>query len=204
MTPGSLTPQVDGCVELRFVVEGLPSTDHRARSSSRIVRGKVVTRHHKSAAFAAWKERMSAAALAARPRGWPLDLRYAVECMGYLPSQRYDADNLRGLPDACQGILWANDSRVRPITYDYDVDKNRPRLEVQIVAYDPRDVRAVKWVELMPKIDITIGKTPCSPDSGPAELEVPSCPLRTDEQKPRGAATPGARPNRKGRLDDQA
>lgn len=178
-------------MELRFVVEGLPSTDHRARSSSRIVRGKVVTRHHKSPEYAAWKERIARAAMAARPRGWRLDLRYAVECMGYMPSNSYDADNLRAVGDACQGVLWLNDNRVRPITYDYDVDKVRPRLEVQIVAYDPKTTRAQRWVELAPKIDVTIGNTPCPVDGGPAELRVPSRPLWTDEQRPRGVGAPG-------------
>lgn len=132
-------------MELRFTVEGLPSTDHRPRIG-KTWRGKTNAR--RSPEYDAWKRRVRMAALAARPPGWRLDLRYAVECVGYMPSNAYDADNLRCLGDAAQGVLWVSDTRVRPITYDYEVDKIRPRLEVEIVAYDPKTTRARRWVEI--------------------------------------------------------
>src|SRR5690606_39268102 len=128
-------------------VEGLPSTDHRPRRG-KTWRGKPHLR--RSPAYDAWKAHVRAAALAARPRGWRLGSRYGVECKGDRPRNAFDADNLRCLGDAAQGVLWVSDSRVRPITYDYDVDKIRPRLEVQIVAYDPKVTRALRWVELAP------------------------------------------------------
>jgi hypothetical protein len=135
--------------ECTIVIPGKPSTDHRARASSRIVGGKVRTMHHRSPEYDAWKAHARTAALAQRPLGWRQDLRYAVEVVGYLAEARCDADNLRGALDALEGVLWRNDRAVRPVVYDYRIDKTRPRVEVHCVAYDPARERA--------EIEITIG-----------------------------------------------
>lgn len=119
--------------ELRFEVAGVPSTNHRARSY--LEDGRI--KHRKAKDFAAWKQRAATAARLARPRGWSLEGLFAVEVVGYMPNARCDADNLRGLLDACEGLIWQNDRQVRPVVYHYVVDKARPRVVVQVVRYDP-------------------------------------------------------------------
>jgi Holliday junction resolvase RusA-like endonuclease len=120
--------------QLRFTVPGVPSTDHRPRASARVIGGKAKIRHRRSDGYDAFKQRVRLCAQVARPEGWPLDAPlYAVQVMGYLTSNRPDADNLRGVLDACEGVLWSNDRRVRPVTYDYAVDKANPRVEVTVV-----------------------------------------------------------------------
>jgi Holliday junction resolvase RusA-like endonuclease len=119
--------------ELVVIIEGQPSTDHRPRASQR---GRRIAMRQ-SPAYLAWKAHVARTVSLLRPAQWPLDARYAVEVVGFMPAARYDADNLRGFLDACQGVLWTNDRQVRPVIYDYRIDKVRPRLEAQIVAFDP-------------------------------------------------------------------
>lgn len=125
--------------EVRFEVAGVPRTNHRARS---FVDEDGQLRHRKAKPFAQWKRSVALQARVARPRGWPLGARYAVEVVGFMPAERYDADNLRGVLDACEGVLWANDRQVRPVVYHYGVDKDRPRVLVHVVAYDPAETIA--------------------------------------------------------------
>lgn len=134
--------------ECRITIPGEPSTDHRPRSSSRLVGGRIQTSHRRSEKYDAWKQRVRFAGLTQRPRGWPLNARYVVEVIGYLPNARPDADNLRGALDALEGVLWTNDKRCKPVVYDYEIDKKNPRVEVHAVIFEPKVERA--------RINITI------------------------------------------------
>lgn len=101
-----------------------------------------------SSPFRAWKADCSRAATIARAvweeehgADWPTeDMRYAVRCLGFLRADRKDADSIgRGFLDACQGVLWRNDRACRPVILDCDTDRNRQRLEVDVIAYDPAE-----------------------------------------------------------------
>lgn len=131
---------------LRIVVPGRPSTDHRVRFSGIARRGHPIMRT--SSDMRAWKDRVRAAALAVLPPDWPLHaigprggkwpLYYGVIVIGYATSDRYDADNLRGLPDALQKICWPSDRRCKPVVYDVVAGCDEERVVADIVAWDPR------------------------------------------------------------------
>lgn len=130
--------------EFRFTIPGRPVTWQRTND----VRGRRVT----DAAQRAEKRRIAAIARAARPRGWPMDLEYAVAVEGYWPDRRFgDSDRLVSLTmDALEGVAYPKDREVSAQGGVRHVDKLRPRVEVHIVAFDPRRERAA--------IEITIGK----------------------------------------------
>lgn len=135
--------------ELRFTIPGKPSTAHRARS---YVGDDGKMHHKKDRVFAAWKRHVANAARAARPLGWPCrpGLRYGVIVTGHMSEERIDADNLRGILDACEGILWPNDRQARPAAYDYEADAQPGRewVDVEVVAYDPRPNRCLVWLRV--------------------------------------------------------
>lgn len=132
---------------LSFEVPGRPVSWQRSND----VRGRRVT----DAAQRAAKRVYAAAALAARPRGWPLDRTYAVEVIGYYPDRRYaDSDRLVGLVlDALEGVAYRTDRQVGvQAGLRCLVPKGEERIAVTVVPYDEGD-----HVE----VTIAIGRAPC-------------------------------------------
>ena len=134
--------------ELRFSVPGKPSTNHRPRFIG-LRRGKP--RFKPADDFAAFKERVQMCATNARPRDWPMHaigprggklvMLYAVSVVGCASGMDYDADNLRGVLDACEGILWPNDVRCAPASYDRETGHRDLGVDVTVIAWDPREGR---------------------------------------------------------------
>lgn len=138
--------------ELRFTIPGHPSTAHRAES---YVAPDGTSKRRKDPKFAAWKRHVANAARAARPLDWPCrpGLRYGVIVTGHMSAERIDADNLRGILDACEGVLWPNDRQARPAAYDYeaDADPGREWVDVEVVAFDPKPHRCLVWLRVEPR-----------------------------------------------------
>lgn len=87
-------------------IPGKPETDHRARVTSR---GTFMP-----AAYRAYMATVRLYALAARPRGWPLDARYSVSITVHEPDRRSrDLDNAaKGALDGMTGALWTDDRQI--------------------------------------------------------------------------------------------
>lgn len=91
---------------LTYTVPGRPETDHRARVTARGT--------YMPAAYRAYMATVRLHALAARPRGWPLDARYSVSITVHEPDRRSrDLDNAaKGALDGMTGALWADDRQI--------------------------------------------------------------------------------------------
>lgn len=165
---------------LTFTVEGKPVP--WARTAAYHGR-KLTTEAQRSC-----QRLVRALAARARPSGWDLSARFAVEIVAHgTPKQRFDLDNVgKQILDSCNKILWSDDRHVDVLAIVRRVERERPRVEVSVATMTLVERDGAK-------IDITIGNSPCSTDGGTSKLRVPSRPL-DDEQKPRGVGAPGARP----------
>lgn len=131
---------------LRFTVPGKASTRHRGKR-----RGRRQHHAYKDTNYEAWKARVAYEARRARPADWPMHavgprggkrtMLYAVSIVGYATDGGYDADNLRGILDACEGTLWRNDRSCKPVTYDCVSSAEVDEVRVEAVPWDPRDGR---------------------------------------------------------------
>lgn len=127
---------------LTFTIPGRPSTRHRGKRF-----GKGQRTSYRDPVYDAWKAYVGSRAREARPRDWPMHavgprggkrrMLYAVSIVGYASDGGYDADNLRGIPDACEGILWPNDRRVCPVAYDCRTSAEDDFVRVEVTAWDP-------------------------------------------------------------------
>lgn len=137
---------------LTFTIPGKPSTRHRGKRF-----GKGQRSSYRDPVYEVWKATVAMYAQHAKPRGWPMHARgprggkrpmlYAVTIVGYYTGAGYDADNLRGIPDALEGVLWPNDRRVKPVTYDCRHTDGADRVEVEAIAWDPSKGRMRPWFE---------------------------------------------------------
>lgn len=132
--------------ELRFTIPGRPVTWQRPTDDGRTGRRNVTTAEQR-----AEKRRIATIARAALPRGWRLDGEYAICVIGYWPDRRLgDSDRLVSLTmDALEGVAYRTDRQVGAQGSARRIDRERPRVEVHVVAYDPAAERA--------DIEITIG-----------------------------------------------
>lgn len=131
---------------MRFTVPGRASTRHRGKR-----RGKGQHHSYKDAGYEAWKVRVAYEARRVRPKDWPMHalgprggkrpMLYAVSVVGYATDGGYDADNLRGALDACQGVLWRNDRSCKPVTYDCITSAERDEVCIAVVPWDPKTGR---------------------------------------------------------------
>lgn len=98
---------------LTFVVpgtpipKGRPRVVHRPGQPTVTITPKRTKQYEAHAKAYAWQGRQ-------RARGrWPLDARYRVEIRIYRADAVGDCDNIaKSLLDACNGILWTDDSQV--------------------------------------------------------------------------------------------
>lgn len=91
-------------MRLEFTVPGKPVPWQRAASRGR---QRFTSPKHR-----AYKTKVGYAALAARPKGWPLDARYAVRITAYT-TRRPDLDNIAKMVlDSIIGVLLSDDRRV--------------------------------------------------------------------------------------------
>ena len=133
---------------LRFTVPGKASTRHRGKR-----RGRGQHHAYKDTGYEAWKVRVAYEARRVRgplsdwpmhaigPRGGKRPLLYAVSIVGYATDGGYDADNLRGILDACEGTLWRNDRSCKPVVYDCLSSAEVDEVRVEVTPWDPRDGR---------------------------------------------------------------
>ena len=122
-------------VEFSFVVPGEPVPKARARVSIRA--GKVRT--HTPARTQNYEATVRLCGAAARPSGWPMRARYAVEITARRGAARSDLDNIvKAATDALHTVAWQNDSRVYAITARMEDGCEKPGLEVRIVAIPVR------------------------------------------------------------------
>lgn len=120
---------------LSFVVEGPPVPWQRAMSKG----GQRFT-----SAKQRKYQRLIALVAAAHtlPRtGWHTDARYAVELDVYQQDRkRRDLDNFqKQLGDACNAVLWDDDSQIDEWHSRRYVSRERPRIEVRVYALDGCD-----------------------------------------------------------------
>lgn len=76
----------------------------------------------------AWQTALACVAASARPKGWPLDALYRVTAVVTRSTRRrYDIDNaIKGALDACNGVLWKDDSQVWELHVEKRVWKTHP------------------------------------------------------------------------------
>ena len=93
---------------LAFSVPGDPVTWKRARSQG--------SRRWTDPRDRDYRASLRLHALAARPKGWPLDARYSVTVVVSVRRDVGDVDNFaKSVLDAGKGVLWADDAAVREL-----------------------------------------------------------------------------------------
>lgn len=124
----------------------------------------------------------------ARPRRWPLDMRYALELVVYEPdARRRDLDNqAKTILDALNGTAWADDSSVDVLALSRRIDRERPRVEVTIAAMSLIERDAAQ-------IDVTIGNAPCLTARSIVASDVDASRHGAGSKRPRGVGAPGVR-----------
>lgn len=117
-------------VRLTFTVPGPPVPKARPRVSKR--------GGYTPSETCAYERLVGIHALAARQRlhdPWPRDARaYAVTIRIFEPPKaRGDLDNyVKSLADGMQSVLYGTDRRIRKLNASVDVDRERPRAEIEI------------------------------------------------------------------------
>jgi len=115
-------------MKLAFVLSGPPVPKARPR----LGRGFRVFTPQKTLDHEA---RIGAAALAARPAGWPMGAEMVLEMRFYQPTSRLaDIDNLVKSVDGANGVAWFDDVQVVAIHATREIDRENPRTEVEILA----------------------------------------------------------------------
>jgi len=141
----------------------------------------------------AYQRHVRAVLAAARPRRWPLDMRYAVEAIVYEPdARRRDLDNeVKTLADALNGTIWADDSQIDALAVLRRIDRDRPRVELTVAAMSLIERDAAK-------IDITIGQSHCAAARTIVASDVDAAGHAPGSKRPRGVGAPGVRPKTAG------
>lgn len=109
-----------------FVVYGAPVPKQRAR----VARGHAFT----PARTREWEKRVALCATEAMPLSWRRDgAAYALRVVVHRAARRGDLDNfVKCVSDALNRIAWDDDSRVVVLEARMTVDRDRPRVEVEI------------------------------------------------------------------------
>jgi Holliday junction resolvase RusA-like endonuclease len=121
---------------LSFVVDGPPVPKQRARRGAG---GRFYT----PPKTRAYEARVKLLALQARQIAvvksgiaWPLDAQYELVLVARWPDRRRrDISNvLKSIEDACNTVLWNDDSQIARVTMQGYVDPGRPAVEVRVSA----------------------------------------------------------------------
>lgn len=129
---------------LQVTVPGRAVTAHRG---ARKGRRQLIS--YPNPKYDAWKAHVRRCAAEVVPDDWPmhalgprggkLPMLYAVNVCGFASDGGYDADNLRGVLDACEGVLWSNDRSCKPVTYDCVTGAGADFVRFEVVPWDPRE-----------------------------------------------------------------
>lgn len=127
-------------LKLAFTVPGSPVPKARARvhvgeNGEPDAKTPIKTRRY-AKTIREWAHRAVLVSL----RAWPLSANYAVRFRVYRQRDQGDGDNFeKALWDACHGILWNNDGKIRKWSGEmpkgpdgWGIDKANPRLEVEV------------------------------------------------------------------------
>ena len=130
-------------MRLAFTVYGPPVPKARARVVSRVEGGKTKTRGVTPAKTREYEKVVSFVALAARTQNylWPWQdkaTRYGIAIRVYRSRDAGDLDNyVKAISDACNGVLWLDDSQIRRIDAMVDgCEKGRERVNVEAWTLD--------------------------------------------------------------------
>lgn len=73
-------------------------------------------------------------------KAWPMQGRFRVEVTAYFPdARRRDGENVgKCIGDACNGVLWDDDSQITTMVSHRKIDRENPRTEILVEAlYGP-------------------------------------------------------------------
>jgi crossover junction endodeoxyribonuclease RusA len=118
-----------------FQVPGPPVVKARPRSTTTSTGKRRTYTPDKTAKY---ESKVASFALIERPRGWPLDLLYAVSLEFYLPDKRRrDIDNLaKSVLDGLNGIGYADDAQISTLIVVKKFDKKYPRVDVVVTVQE--------------------------------------------------------------------
>jgi len=126
-------------IRLSFVVHGPPVPKARARVVSRVENGKTKTRGVTPAKTRDYEKLVNLCALGARLKhgAWPhveRSVHYGIKLRVFRSRDAGDLDNyVKAVSDACNGVLWLDDSQIRRIDAMVDgCEKGRERVEVEV------------------------------------------------------------------------
>lgn len=123
---------------LEFAILGPPQPKQRARRG-RTRDGRVIW--YTPVKTKSYEYAVKVAALVAvrqlpkRERDrWNCDASFRAEVFAYFPdARRRDADNVgKAVLDACNQVLWGDDSQVSTLTVHRSIDRERPRTVVRV------------------------------------------------------------------------
>lgn len=116
-------------MQIRFTIPGCPIPKQRARKGAG-------GRWYTPKKTRAYMDRVRGLAWINKPIGnvWPKDATYRVQLDIYFPDNRTrDLDNVcKGVLDALNSCLWDDDSSVHEIVMNRHLDKEKPRVEVEV------------------------------------------------------------------------
>lgn len=120
-----------------FTIDGPPQPKQRARKGRNRFTGK--THWYTPKQTVQYEDAVKRAAARLRRTSWPLDAKYEVTVRCYFANaRRRDADNvLKSCMDACNGVLWHDDSQVMFTHTGKAIDPNAPRTEISVKVLPP-------------------------------------------------------------------
>lgn len=120
---------------MTFTVPGKPVSINRAYHCAYKKGRSGFYKSHEAKQYAEW---VALIARRAMDRRAPLTGSVELHLGMFFPTQRQDIDSaLKGLLDALQGIVYANDSQVRRLVVHKDSDKDCPRVEIAATEITP-------------------------------------------------------------------
>lgn len=137
MVSGSqgITADCGASARLAFALPGPPQPKQRARAGKggRWYTPKATQRYESAVRTAAMVAKHMGRLDGSAP-AWPKDARYRVTVTAYFGDERRrDADNVgKAVLDACNGMLWHDDSQVRSLTVEREIDRATPRTEITV------------------------------------------------------------------------
>lgn len=129
-------------MQVAFEVTGSPVPKERARRDPRSGRWftpKRTARYEKHVRACAWVGFLLAKI---QPVSWPAhDAPFSLKLRIYFPDRRRrDADNVaKAIQDALNGYLWRDDSQIVHAEQDIFLDRERPRVEVEVAVWQHGD-----------------------------------------------------------------
>lgn len=117
---------------LRFAVYGRP----RPKSRPRIVRIGHSSHAYTPRETTAYESRVrdvAAREVSARD-AWDMEARVWMRIVAYMPGRhRVDLDNVaKAITDACNGVLYDDDSQIDELYVRREIDREHPRVEVEV------------------------------------------------------------------------